>query len=85
MMPDVANLRADGSGTPQRLDKILAALYYYLLHDEQVRDYHFAVDPADHHHILHDGFPKLTELNELLGLSLRYVSRPCKSSSAKHS
>ncbi|KAK4451110.1 hypothetical protein QBC34DRAFT_436693 [Podospora aff. communis PSN243] len=72
MMPDIATLRADGSGTPQRLEKILAALYYLLLHDEQVRDYHFAVDPADHHHILHDDFPKLTELNELLGLSLRY-------------
>jgi len=85
MMPDVATLHADGSGTPQRLDKILAALHYLLLHDEQVRDYHFAVDPADHHHILRDGFPKLTELNELLGLSLRFVSRPCKSSSAKHS
>lgn len=75
-MPDLAILRTDGSSTPQRLDKILAALHYLLLHDEQVRDYHFVVDAADHHHIL-GGFSKLTELNELLGLSLRFVSQPC--------
>jgi hypothetical protein len=84
MMPDVATLGTDGPSTPRRLNKILAALHY-LLHDEQVRDYHFAVDPADHHHILREGFSKLTELNELLGLSLHFVSQPCKSTSNRHS
>ncbi|KAK0724268.1 hypothetical protein B0H67DRAFT_550083 [Lasiosphaeris hirsuta] len=76
MMPDVATLRTDGSSTPQRLDKILAALHHLLLHDEQVRDYYFAVDLADHHHILRNGFSKLTELKELLGLGLRFHFNP---------
>ena len=83
MTPDIATLGTDGP--PRQLNKILTALHYLLLHDEQVRDYHFAVDPADHHHILRDGFSKLTELNELLGLSLRFVSQPCKSLSNRHS
>ncbi|KAK3365106.1 hypothetical protein B0T24DRAFT_683753 [Lasiosphaeria ovina] len=73
-MPDVETLRNDGSSTAQRLDKILATLYYLLLHDEQVCDYLFLVDPADHHHILRDGFPKIAELNKLLGLSLRFLT-----------
>lgn len=80
-MPDVATRRTDGSSTPQRLDKILAALHYLLLHDKQVRDYRFTVDPADHHHILRNGFSNLTELNELLGLRVRFVRQPCKSNS----
>ncbi|KAK3349096.1 hypothetical protein B0T25DRAFT_582104 [Lasiosphaeria hispida] len=76
MMPDAATPGIDRSSSPQRLDKILAALHYFLLHDEQVHDYRFAVDPADHHHILRDGFPKLTKLNKLLGHRLSFHFNP---------
>jgi hypothetical protein len=61
---------------PQRLDKILAALHYLILFDDQVRDYHFTVHPTDHHHILNNGFPKLTKLEKLLGHTLKIVRLP---------
>jgi len=74
MMPDAATLRTDGSGTPQRLDKVMAILHHRLLFDEEVQDYHFIVDSADHHHILRDGFPQLVRLNDLLRGNVKSVS-----------
>ena len=74
----------DGSGAtvPQRLDKVLATLHSLLVDDDEACSYSFTVDAADDQHILavgesftlHDSFPKLARLSELLGRPLHFVS-----------
>jgi hypothetical protein len=39
----------------------MATLYSRLTSDEEVQDYHFLVDPIDHHRLTPDGFPQLKE------------------------
>ena len=64
-MPDVTTtLRADRSGTPQRLDKIMATLHDRLASDVEVQDYHFIVDPLDRGQITPNGFLQLDQLEK---------------------
>ncbi|KAK3363161.1 hypothetical protein B0T25DRAFT_526474 [Lasiosphaeria hispida] len=54
----------DSQLLPQRLDKIMATLHSRLVSDVEVQDYHFLVDPVDHHHLAHNSFPHLKQLKE---------------------
>ncbi|KAK3361006.1 hypothetical protein B0T24DRAFT_685129 [Lasiosphaeria ovina] len=42
----------------------MATLHSCLASEFDVQDYHFLVDPIDHHHITCDGFPQRDHLNE---------------------
>lgn len=61
---------------PQRLRHVMATLHYLLAFNPQAQDYHFVVDPIDHHHIVREGFPQLAHLKQLLPCGISVVSTP---------
>ncbi|KAK0707024.1 hypothetical protein B0T26DRAFT_728881 [Lasiosphaeria miniovina] len=68
------------SSAAQRLDKIMATLHSRLVSDVDVQDYHFLVDPIDHHHITYDGFPQRGHLDEaFLGSNINIHFNPITS------
>lgn len=59
---------------PQRLNEIMEALHRSILFDEEVKDYHFIVGPADHHGIWRGGLAELGLLNNFLDGNIQSVS-----------
>lgn len=45
----------DSQLLPQRLEKVMATIHSRLRSDVEVQDYHFLIDPVDHHHLTTNG------------------------------